>query len=156
MKTELRAKFLQHLISKKKKNEGFTLIELLVVVIIIGILAAIALPSMLNQANKARESGARSQVGAVNRAQQAYRLENVRFGTSVDELKVNLPGSSDGYTYSVISGTDTSTRYDAFADTANDRKSFTGCVTANAGLTSATLTFTTSTSATPPGCTQPT
>jgi type IV pilus assembly protein PilA len=79
MKTELKAKFIQHILGKKKDSEGFTLIELLVVIIIIGILSAIALPSFLNQANKAKQSEAKTTVGSMNRAQQAYYLENNRF-----------------------------------------------------------------------------
>jgi type II secretory pathway pseudopilin PulG len=55
------------------------LIELLVVIIIIGILAAIALPSFLNQANKAKQSEAKTYVGSMNRGQQAYFLENDTF-----------------------------------------------------------------------------
>jgi type IV pilus assembly protein PilA len=96
MKTELKAKFLQH-IASKKKNEGFTLIELLVVVIIIGILAAIALPSMLNQANKAKEAGAKTALGAVNRAQQAYQLEQNTFSGTFDGLKIGTPTLDQAY-----------------------------------------------------------
>ncbi len=44
----------------QENNEGFSLIELLVTVIIISILSAIALPSFLNQANKARQSEAQT------------------------------------------------------------------------------------------------
>jgi type IV pilus assembly protein PilA len=75
MTSNLKARLLQHFINKKKEG-GFTLIELLVVIIIIGILAAIALPSFLNQANRARETEAANYNGTINRAQQAYRLEN--------------------------------------------------------------------------------
>ncbi|MCU0567939.1 MAG: type IV pilin-like G/H family protein [Oculatellaceae cyanobacterium Prado106] len=103
MKTELQAKFLQHLLGKKKNNEGFTLIELLVVIIIIGILAAIALPSFLNQANKARESEATTYVGSMNRAQQAFYLENNAFATDMTGLELGI-ANSNNYTYSTTGG----------------------------------------------------
>ncbi|OBQ26060.1 MAG: pesticin, partial [Aphanizomenon flos-aquae MDT14a] len=86
MKTELKAKFLQHLVGKKKDDQGFTLIELLVVIIIIGILSAIALPSFLNQAKKARQSEAKTYVGSMNRGQQAFYTENDAFTSSVDAM----------------------------------------------------------------------
>jgi len=99
MKTELKAKYLQHLAKKRNKDEGFTLIELLVVIIIIGILAAIALPSFLNQAAKARGAEAKSNVGAMNRAQQSYFLEKQAFTTSVDELGLSMQNSTDNFSY---------------------------------------------------------
>jgi len=100
MKTELQAKFLQHLAQKKKADEGFTLIELLVVIIIIGILSAIALPSFLNQANKAKQAEAQTYVGSINRGQQAYFLEKSAFG-GLSNLELGISNTSN-YTYSSI------------------------------------------------------
>ena len=104
MRTELQAKFLQHLNSKKNSEKGFTLVELLVVIIIIGILAAIALPNFLSQGAKAKQTEAKQNIGLVNRVQTAYRSENNAFATSFDILATGtLSGTVDAtttnYTY---------------------------------------------------------
>jgi prepilin-type N-terminal cleavage/methylation domain-containing protein len=109
MKTEFQAKFIQNLVSKKKNNEGFTLIELLVVIIIVGVLAAIALPSFLNQIGKARGSEAKSNIGTINRSQQAFRLENNTMASEIAVLDAKITGKF--YTYAI----DAATVTDSFA-----------------------------------------
>lgn len=87
-------------LANKKGNKGFTLIELLVVVIIIGVLAAIALPNLLGQVGKARESEAKSTLGAMNRAQQTVFAERGEFATGTDNLEVPV-GNEKFYLISV-------------------------------------------------------
>jgi prepilin-type N-terminal cleavage/methylation domain-containing protein len=95
MNSTFKLKLIQAL-NKKNGNKGFTLIELLVVVIIIGVLAAIALPNLLNQVAKGRQAEARSNLGAVNRTQQAFRLENTAFGV-ITGLPIAITGTYYNY-----------------------------------------------------------
>lgn len=105
MKTAFTAKYINHLLGKKKNNEGFTLIELLVVIIIVGVLAAIALPSFLSQIGKARGSEAKSSLGTINRAQQAYRLERNNFSTNLGGLDAQINGKFYAYDIQTAGGT---------------------------------------------------
>jgi type IV pilus assembly protein PilA len=140
------------LTNNEQSQRGFTLIELLVVVIIIGILSGIALPSMLSQARKAREASVQNDLGAVSRSQQAYRLEYSEFASDVNNLSINAPTSSNGYTYALGTTNATLAEFKA-TPSSNELRAFTGCATAssNANIT----TTSTSIEEAPPGSAPP-
>ena len=72
-------------------NSGFTLIELLVVVLIIGILAAVALPQYQKAVEKSRAAQALTLLKSVAQAAETYYLANGTEFTSFDELPVEIP-----------------------------------------------------------------
>ena len=75
-----------------KNEQAFTLIELLVVVLIIGILAAVALPQYTLAVNKTRFANLRTMATALIKASEAYYLANNEWPSNFDELTVDLPG----------------------------------------------------------------
>jgi type IV pilus assembly protein PilA len=83
-----------------KNNKGFTLIELMIVVAIIGILAAIAIPNFMTYQCKAKQTEAKSILGALRVAQEAYYAEYSTYAADTDELDFDTKGGGD-YTFSM-------------------------------------------------------
>jgi prepilin-type N-terminal cleavage/methylation domain-containing protein len=76
------------------EESGFTLIELLVVMLIIGILAAIAIPTFFNQREKARDSGAKEMAHTAQVAMETYATDNNGDYTGVTPTALNTIDSS--------------------------------------------------------------
>ena len=72
---------LQRLRHRAQGQEGFTLIELLVVILIIGILAAVAIPTFLNQTNKAKDSNVTAYLNSAQNAEVNYQTSNSSYAT---------------------------------------------------------------------------
>src|SRR5271157_1519514 len=80
------------------KTKGFTLVELMVVIVIIGILAAVAIPKFMDAAQKAKASEFPTQLTAVYTGQLAYQAERGSYVTTYaylrDSAGVDVPSTS--------------------------------------------------------------
>jgi general secretion pathway protein G len=73
--------------TQRRRHSGFTLIELMVVLVIIGVLAALIVPNVLNRADDARVTAAKTDVGNLMQALKLYRLDNQRYPTPEQGLQ---------------------------------------------------------------------
>ncbi|TFZ06572.1 type II secretion system protein GspG [Ramlibacter henchirensis] len=72
---------------RRTLQAGFTLIELMVVLVIIGVLAALIVPNVLDRADDARATAARTDVNNLMQALKLYRLDNQRYPTAEQGLQ---------------------------------------------------------------------
>jgi prepilin-type N-terminal cleavage/methylation domain-containing protein len=94
------------------KTKGFTLVELMVVIVIVGILAAVAIPKFVEASQKAKASEFPTQLVAIYTGELAYQAQNGTFVTTLQALRdsayTDIASSSRWFLYTMQNATATS------------------------------------------------
>ncbi len=82
-----------------RRQQGFTLIEIMVVIVIMGILAALVVPRVLDRPDQARQVAARQDIAGLMQALKLYRLDNGRYPSTSQGLRalVERPQDARGW-----------------------------------------------------------
>jgi len=77
-------------------QQGFTLIEIMVVLVIMGVLAALIVPNLMERPDQARATAARQDVGAIMQALKLYRLDNGEYPSATQGLRALVEKPTTG------------------------------------------------------------
>ncbi|NYT78660.1 type II secretion system major pseudopilin GspG [Alcaligenaceae bacterium] len=81
--------------TRHHRQQGFSLIEIMVVVVIMGVLAALIVPNVMDRPDQARAIAARQDVGAIMQALKLYRLDHGRYPSSEQGLDALVVGKGN-------------------------------------------------------------
>lgn len=102
MKFNFRLIHFHHKVNSNQIEQGFTLVELIVITVIITALSAIAIPTMLSQGTKARQTEAKTTVSTMCKNQQIHYMENGYFSATIGALNIGIKEETQNYLYSII------------------------------------------------------
>lgn len=134
----------------RRRASGFTLLELMIVVAVIGILAALALPSYFDSVRKGQRSEAVAALAQVQQAQERWRATHSAYATNSEltpawptGLGVSSPTSGGLYTISIDTGSVPATEYTATAAAVSGKAQAndTNCTTMRVRLAEGNLTY---------------
>lgn len=83
-------------LKRRSRSHGFTLIELMVVLVIIGVLAALIVPNVLDRADDARVTAAKTDIANLVQALKLYKLDNQRYPSGEQGLQALLVKPASG------------------------------------------------------------